>query len=279
MENYINKKFVISEHIGNGKFGQVYKGKNIRTKEIVAIKFEKANSIFKLLKRETTILNYLYRKGVKNVPYIYWYGKFDVYSCLVMTHFQENLLSYVINIELTVSVLFDIFTKCIALLESIHRNTVLHRDIKPQNFMIKNNEIYLIDYGLAIFFTNNDGDLIEKIDYENVVGTPKYISYFNHNGEPQSRRDDLLSLGYIYLYFKNGSLPWENTDNIEDSPKYNETSLLHPKNIFRKNLKQFHMLEYECDQHILNYFDYCYSLNWNDDPDYEKLKNIFKQMY
>ena len=27
MENYINKKFVISEHIGNGKFGEVYKGK------------------------------------------------------------------------------------------------------------------------------------------------------------------------------------------------------------------------------------------------------------
>ena len=80
---YLGKKYKINIKKGlsnevifkNDNLEIFYKGKNIRTKEIVAIKFEKTNSIFKLLKRETTILNYLYRKGVKNVPYIYWYGK------------------------------------------------------------------------------------------------------------------------------------------------------------------------------------------------------------
>ena len=58
MENIINKKFKISETIGNGKFGVVYKGQNLRTKEIVAIKTEN-NSLYKLLKREAIIIYHL----------------------------------------------------------------------------------------------------------------------------------------------------------------------------------------------------------------------------
>ena len=73
MENIINKKFKINETIGNGKFGIVYKGQNLRTKEIVAIKTEK-NSFYKLLKREAIIIDHLYRAKVKKIPCVYWYG-------------------------------------------------------------------------------------------------------------------------------------------------------------------------------------------------------------
>ena len=99
--------------------------------------------------------------------------------------------------------------KCLNVLKSIHQHGVLHRDIKPQNFMIKHDDIYLIDFGLSIFYIDENDRHIEKQDSENVVGTPKYISYFNHNGEPNSRRDDLLSLGYMILLLINGSLSWE----------------------------------------------------------------------
>ena len=90
----INNKFTILNFIGNGKFGEVWKGSNIRTNEVVAIKIENSSSKFKILKRETTILNYLFREHVKKVPSIYWFGQYENNTCLIMTYFSLNILEY-----------------------------------------------------------------------------------------------------------------------------------------------------------------------------------------
>jgi casein kinase 1 len=274
MDNIINRKFKINDAIGNGKFGIVYKGQNLRTKEIVAIKTEK-NSIYKLLKREAIIIDHLYREKVKKIPSIYWYGKYNDLTCLIMTHFQYDLMSYVEIKKPEKEKIGLLIIKCIDVLENVHNKSIIHRDIKPQNFMIKDTDIYLIDFGLALFYKDENNIHIQHKDENSIVGTPKYISFFNHNGELQSRRDDLISLGYMYLFLISGSLPWDYIHQMEYKTDLQEISLDHPKNILRCEKKEFNNLREHCDENLLKYLDYCYSLNFDDDPDYDKLMSFF----
>lgn len=270
MENIINKKFKINETIGNGKFGIVYKGQNLRTNEIVAIKTEN-NSLYKLLKREAIILDHLSRAKVKKIPSVYWYGKYNELTCLIMTFFQHDLMSYVEIKKPEKEKIRLLIVKCIDVLENIHSKSIIHRDIKPQNFMIKDGDIFLIDFGLALFYKDENNLHVVHKDENSIVGTPKYTSFFNHNGEPQSRRDDLISLGYMYLFLTSGSLPWDYVQQFEYKTDIPEISLNHPRNILRREKKEFNFLGEHCDNNLLNYLDYCYSLNYDSDPDYDKL--------
>ena len=66
----INNKYIIEKTIGKGQFGIVYKGSHLKTREPIAIKMESISSPIKLLKNETTIINYLSTHNVKNIPII-----------------------------------------------------------------------------------------------------------------------------------------------------------------------------------------------------------------
>jgi serine/threonine protein kinase len=135
--------------------------------------------------------------------------------------------------------------------------------------MIKSGDLYMIDFGLANVFVDDNGEYIEKRDF---VGSPKYISYYTHCSEPMSRRDDLLSLGYMYMFMQSGKLPWENT-NIESS--YADTSVLNPNNILRMNEKSWNKLNTILDGAIKTYMKYCYELKYNDEPNYHILMELF----
>jgi len=275
--NIINNKFIIKDKIGNGKFGEVYKGFQIKSKEIVAIKMEPLINKFKILKRETTILNYLSRNKIKQIPKIYWYGCFNNNTCTIMQFFSVNLLEYISNNHFDNTKIFNFMRECIIILKNIHNSEILHRDIKPQNFMVENGEIYIIDFGLSIFFKDEDHNHIIKKDTHNITGTPRYTSYFNHNGEESSRRDDLISLGYIFMLFILKSLSWDIQNEADFvSEHYYDCSIYHPKNIFRKKQKHINNLINSLTSHsnLIEYFYYCYSLNFDETPNYDYLIQV-----
>jgi serine/threonine protein kinase len=275
MDNLINRKYKINETIGNGKFGIVYKGSNVRTGEIVAIKTESYENPYKLMRRETSILNYLHQKKVEKIPSIYWYGKFMDQICLVMSHYTHDLHTFVTLRNPDIGTINTIMISCIEVMESVHNAGVIHRDIKPQNFMIKNNELFLIDFGLALFYRDEDGNHIDKRNQDTITGTPKYVSYFNHCGEPNSRRDDLISLGYMYLFICAGKLPWDNI--AVQCENTNELLLEHPKNVIRRNMKNImYLREHESDNVCcMSFLELCFNLSFDTHPDYEELCDCF----
>jgi serine/threonine protein kinase len=275
----IKNKYIIKGRLGNGKFGIVYLGVYKKTNENVAIKTEDLRTSFKLLKHETTMLKYLYDHGSRNIPTIYWYGVHLDTTCLVMSYYETSLFEYIKTKELSTSQIHKVLLQMIIILENIHKNMVLHRDIKPQNFMIKDGELFLIDFGLATFYVNVNGEHIEESSHESILGTPKYISPNIHNGITPSRRDDLISLGYIYIFLVCRELPWDTiTTNPLDENIHNEMSILHYKNKARKNLKSWENIEPICnkiDVKLCNYLQYCYQLKYKDIPNYVALKQCF----
>lgn len=277
----INNKYIIDSNIGKGQFGSIYKGYHKKTRELVAIKLEKTNSPIKLLKNETTILNYLSNNGSLNIPQVHWYGVFTNVTCLVMTLFEISLYDFIKSKDLSIEQIKKIVIKSIEILENIHHSFVIHRDIKPQNFMIKNGELFIIDFGFSTFYIDDNKNHLpnkeNNIENCNIIGTPKYISLNIHNGITPSRRDDLISLGYIFIFLLYKDLPWDNFPIFENKNNYEEIHVLHPKNQYIKQLKQIETLkkqENSIHQFIYYYIKYCYSLKYNEEPNYYSIKQL-----
>lgn len=284
----INNKYIMDVIIGKGHFGCVYKGHHKKTREHVAIKLEHSNSPIKLLKNETTILNYLYNNGCLNVPQVHWYGIFKNSCCLVMTLYDYSLYDYNKSKELSIEQIQKIILKSIDIIENIHNSYIIHRDIKPQNIMIKNNDLFIIDFGFSTFYIDDNKNHLpiktyNGIENGNIIGTPKYISLNIHNGITPSRRDDLISLGYIFIFLFCKQLPWDALPMFDNINNYDEIHILHPKNQYIKHFKKLESIE-NIEQNsknkllfqtIIQYIKYCYSLNYDDEPNYYSIKQLF----
>jgi serine/threonine protein kinase len=113
-------------------------------------------------------------------------------------------------------------------IEFLHTNHFLHRDIKPDNFLMgltqkkSQHIVYIIDFGLSKRYREpKTGEHIPYRDNKELTGTARYASVNTHLGVEQSRRDDCESIGYIMLYFLKGSLPWQGLQGRTKEEKYN----------------------------------------------------------
>lgn len=275
----INNYKVISK-IGSGNFGSIYKGSHKRTNKTVAIKCEPTNSQIKLLKNESYILKYLYDKGCRSIPLVHWYGLYNNNLCLVMPYYECTLTQYLHNDTFKKNKLDKIFVNLIGLFQTIHTNMVIHRDIKPDNFMIRDGNIYLIDFGFSTFYIQEDGFHSENKTSEYLTGTPKYISYNIHCGDSPSRRDDLISLGYVYLYMLMKELPWDilPSHNKEDNREPNHIEFSRNKLIREcKSIENIETLKGIIGDEITLFFGYCYYLKYEDLPNYDALIDVFSR--
>jgi len=283
MTTKIANKYIIHENIGSGCFGSIYSGMNYKTNVKVAIKMEPTDSPIRILKHETSILKYLYEHGSRDIPIVYWFGIHNNNTCLVMSLYDCSLYDYIQTKSISINKINTIMVTLIHILKSIHSKLVIHRDIKPQNVMLKNGELYLIDFGFATFYVDEcSNHLIDDGNHQNIIGTPKYVSFHIHCGSLPSRRDDLISLGYMYIYLANGKLPWDTlvpSDAINS--EYDETHILNYKNKQRVALKRFDSISIVCteiNKQIENFLKYCYYIEYDDLPNYDALVDIFQNI-
>lgn len=191
----------------------------------------------------------------------------------------------------------------ISRIEFLHSKHMVHRDVKPDNFLTghgsRASTVYLIDFGLAKPY--RDPKSLRHIPYltgKGLSGTARYTSIATHMGIEQSRRDDLEGIGYCLMYFILGGLPWQGMKvaTPDECEKKNEEPPDSPKAV--RAAKQRKEKAAQWDQkrqgfigdrkisfghkqlcagqpiEFLQYFTYCTELRFEDKPDYEYLRNL-----
>lgn len=274
----INSKYNLQSMIGRGQFGSVYAGINEKTKQKIVVKFEICNKDYVTLKNEATILKYIYDNKCYDVPQIYWYGKFQHYLALIIPKYDCSLYEYVTNHTLSESSINSIILAAINIIENIHNLFVVHRDIKPQHFMLKNNQLILIDFGISTFYIEDSKKHKPNTGSGSIIGSSNYASYNLYNGNSYSRRDDLISIGYICIFIYTLNLPWQQLNNYNYIDGCDITSVEHTKNIECKKMKEFISVLPLCvnlNSNLGIYMDKCYSLTYDQLPNYVEYVALF----
>jgi serine/threonine protein kinase len=254
----IANKYKIIKSIGEGSFGKIYSAENIRTREMVALKSEPLKSELKMLKYEAKVYQYLGNKI--GFPQVKWFGIEGDKYFMALTLMDYSLKYFKDSITFSLSDIFLIGKKMIERIEFIHFKGIIHRDIKPDNFLIKDEELYLIDFGLCKKWQNKIGKHIEEKIGKTPLGTPNFISINVHNGIEPSRRDDLESIGYILLFLiLKEDLPWSKCISLQ--------------NIIEKKIR---ILDNKLPVFLKNYLNYCRNLSFSENPDYLYLKEILQ---
>ena len=163
----IANKYRLLNQIGEGAFGKVYRGENIRTRELVACKLEPEALDIKLLKNETKA--YLLLAKESGFPRIKWYGIHDLHFYMVIDFLGESLKNTVSNTDssFTLVEVLKLGIQMIQRIQSVHSVGLIHRDIKPDNFLfgktMKNLKmLYLVDFGLCRGYRQESGEHIPE---------------------------------------------------------------------------------------------------------------------
>jgi len=250
--------------IGEGSFGQIYKGVNIRTNELVAIKVESIVSGSKLLKNESAIYQYL--SNQVGVPNVRWFGKDETNYFMVLDLLGDSLESLLKkNGPFSLKLVLQIGFQVLNLIKMLHESGFIHRDIKPENFLLglgdKSRQTHIIDFGFCKQFKRSGVHILNK-KTSNLIGTPSFASVYAHELNELSRRDDLISIGYMLLYLYQGGLPWQSEVNLEKMKRL--------KNETHEDLTS------DIPKELLNYLREVNRLAFDEDPNYDKWLHCFQ---
>ena len=271
------KHYKLRKKIGEGSFGKIYIAFNINSKEELAVKLEKrdSESSRSLLETEAYILSHLKAFGL---PDIKIYGCNSDYNILIMELLGQSLE----NLFQSQNKSFSIKTACmlgiqmIDRIEYIHSRKIIHRDIKPDNFVmgrgLKSHIVYVLDFGLSKkYWSSSHQCHIPFVDGKKLTGTARYASINALSGYEQSRRDDLESIGYIIMYFIRGSLPWQGLKINKKDDRYKKICEK-KKSTSAKDLCSGFPTEFE------KFVAYTRNLEFTEVPDYNYLRNLLKNV-
>ena len=277
---YINQlifsKYLVRKKVGKGSFGTVYQGVNTATNEKIAIKVEKREKNDPgTLESEALRLVYLQGEGI---PKVYCYGNNAAHNLLV----EELLGKSLEDIFNANGKPFSLKTVCVLGIEMIkriqyiHSKYYIHRDIKPDNFMIgrgvNEKKIYIIDFGLAKkYYSASKAQHIKFCTGKHLIGTARYCGRNAHRGYEQGRRDDIESIGYVLMYFLLGILPWQGLKVKKNEDQFERIAL-------KKYSTSFKELTEGQPEEFLLYFKHCDNLNFEDQPNYVYLIGLFQSI-
>ncbi|CCD19508.1 casein kinase, putative [Trypanosoma vivax Y486] len=180
----VGNRFRIGQKIGSGSFGEIFRGTNVQNGDPVAIKLEQAKTRHPQLAFEARFYRILNAGGsVVGIPNVLYHGvegEFNVMVIDLLGPSLEDLFSFC-GRRLSLKTTLMLAEQMIARVEFVHSKGIIHRDIKPDNFLMgtgkKGHHVYIIDFGLAKKY--RDTRTHQHIPYregKSLTGTARYCS-------------------------------------------------------------------------------------------------------
>lgn len=273
MSLIVAKKYKIISKLGEGSFGKIFSGVNINTDEEVAVKIEKLDE-HSLLKNEASVYKLL--ENISGIPRLRSYGTEGKFNYMVIDLLDKSLEDMRITCGNTLSLktVLVLGIQMLKRIECVHLEGIIHRDIKPDNFLIKNNnnQIYLIDFGLSKRYLDSFDKHIKINTGRKLMGTARYASINVHNGITPTRRDDIESIGYVLLYLLIGYLPWQSIKADTREKRYKLIGKV-------KKETDLWNISKDIPGELILFINYCRNLSFYEEPNYNYLKNLLGNLF
>ena len=219
MDNLIGKKldgrYLIESLIGVGGMANVYKGRDVRTGNQIAVKVLKEEFLdneelvrrFKNESKAISILNH------PNIVKVYDVSVTDQLQYIVMEYIDGITLKEYLkqrNGALTWKEVVHFATQVLSALDHAHSKGIVHRDVKPQNIMLQaDGSIKMMDFGIARFSRAQSQTVSDK-----AIGSVHYISPEQAKGDHTDARTDIYSVGVMMYEMLSGKLPFDGTGAV-----------------------------------------------------------------
>ena len=289
-------KYVLRECIGSGAFGEVWSADSASTGDPVAVKMERIHgNPAPTLQYESRVLQLL--QGIPGIPRLRYFGCKEEMNGIFMvtellgTSLEALATSHRLDMHPRVvknpppyhaDFISDIGRQMLQRLKSVHARGMLHRDVKPDNFLFARTPaldlskranskpesgvplLYLIDFGMAKRIDRKELRDV-PVHVFPLIGSARYASVAAHRGEALGRRDDLISMMYSLIYVANGgALPWMG---------YTEKEICQIKS----DMTPAELCVEMCPRHADGWsaiLDRLYAMKVNDAPDYDAIARV-----
>jgi casein kinase 1 len=275
--NLVGVHYRVGKKIGEGSFGIIFEGINMLNNTSVAIKFEPRKCDAPQLRDEYR--SYRILAGSLGIPQAYFFGQEGVHNILIIDLLGpslEDLFDWCSR-KFSLKTVIQVAKQMIQRVQTIHDHNLIYRDIKPDNFLIGRphlpgeNMVYIVDFGMAKQYRDPKTKVhIPYREKKALSGTARYMSINTHLGREQSRRDDLESLGHVFMYFLRGSLPWQGLKAPTNKQKYEKIGL-------KKQTTSIQELCYGFPIQFSQYLTYVRNLKFDETPDYDYLIDLMNK--
>ena len=231
-----------------------------------------------------------------NIVEMYDVGEDDGKYYIVMEYVEGKTLKSLIKKRggLTLPEVIDIMTQLTSAIACAHDSNIIHRDIKPQNVLIKEDGIVKItDFGIAMALNSN-----ELTQTNSVMGSVHYLPPEQANGKGATLKSDIYSLGIVMFELLTGQLPFKGDNAVEIAikqmknqipsvcninkliPQSVENIILkacakNPKNRYNNVVEMYNDIETCLDEERMNEKRHVYQYSETEDlEDTKELKNI-----
>ncbi len=211
----INDRYQIIRTIGEGGMANVYLAHDLILDRNVAVKILRGDladdeKFVRRFQREAIAASSL---SHPNIVEMYDVGEDDGKYYIVMEYVEGRTLKSLIKKRggLTLPEVIDIMTQLTSAIACAHDSNIIHRDIKPQNVLIKEDGIVKItDFGIAMALNSN-----ELTQTNSVMGSVHYLPPEQANGTGATVKSDIYSLGIVMFELLTGQLPFKGDNAVE----------------------------------------------------------------